>query len=121
MMRLFDALILNVHRRQSDQLIEPGSWKLRLIDHSRAFGASTTLPEGFISRCASFPPSLLKNLGSLEEASLKILLDELLGDAQVVAMLRRRDAILKKIAMDRERCSNSTVSQVSFPKTRSAL
>jgi len=95
-MKLFDALILNVDRKESDQLITPGSWKLHLIDHSRAFGTSGRLPKGFVPQRASLPRSLLQNLENLEKASLEILLDGLVTDAQISAMLRRRDEILKR-------------------------
>jgi hypothetical protein len=110
-MKLFDALILNLSRRESDQLITPGEWKLHLIDHSRAFGTSRKLPESFVSKRASLPRSLLTNLEKLEEESLKILLDELLGDAQIEAMLERRDKILKKIGADRKQYGDAAVFQ----------
>jgi hypothetical protein len=110
-MNLFDALILNVNRRESDQLIEAGTWKLHLIDHSRAFGTSTTLPETFVSRRASLPRSLLSNLENLERTSLEIQLDGLLSDTQIAAMLRRRDEILKKIERDRKQHGDGVVFQ----------
>ena len=96
-MRLFDALILNVSREESDQLITPGSWKLHLIDHSRAFGTSLKLPESFDPSSASLPASLLKSLENLEGTSLSILLDGLLNDSQILALLSRRDEVLKRM------------------------
>jgi hypothetical protein len=110
-MQLFDALVLNLYRRRSDQLITPGNWKLHLIDHSRAFGTSMKLPESFAVRRGSLPGSLLTKLQNLEEASLKSLLDGLLNDAQIVAILRRRDKILKRIEVDQTHHSDDTVSQ----------
>jgi hypothetical protein len=110
-MNLFDALILNVYRRESDQLITPGEWKLHLIDHSRAFGTSRELPESFVSQGASLPRFLLRSLEQVEEQSLKILLDGLLSDAQIEAMLARRDKILKKIGADRKQYGDGTVFQ----------
>jgi hypothetical protein len=96
-MRVFDALILNVHREESDQLITPGTWKLHLIDHSRAFGTSTKLPESFDPSSANLPASLLKNLENLEGTSLRILFDGLVNDKQILALLSRRDEILKRM------------------------
>jgi hypothetical protein len=96
-MRLFDALILNVYREESDQLITPGSWKLHLIDHSRAFGTSMRLPESFDPSSANLPASLLKNLENLKGTSLRILLEGLVNDRQILALLSRRDEILKRM------------------------
>jgi hypothetical protein len=110
-MNLFDALISNPYRRGSDQLIRPGEWKLHLIDHSRAFGTSRELPESFVSQRVSLPRSLLSSLEKLKGPSLKILLDGLVSDVQIEAMLERRDKILKKIAADRKQYGDATVFQ----------
>jgi hypothetical protein len=102
-MNLFDALILNPDRHDSDQLIVPGSATLHIIDHGQAFGCSPEVPESFTARSASLPDSVLKRLEKLTKELLKERLDGSLTDAEIVALLQRRDAILVKIAEDRER------------------
>jgi hypothetical protein len=110
-MNLFDALIQNPDRRESDQLVAPGTSKLHLIDHGRAFGASTVLPESFTGKPASLPRKLLDKLEQLDEPSLREQLGDLLIDAEFAVLLERRDAILMKIAADRRRYGDSKVFQ----------
>jgi hypothetical protein len=101
-MHVFDALIMNQERKADEQLITPDDWNLHLIDHSRAFQTSTDLPESFVSHPCHLPPSLERKLEKLEAKPLKILFQDLLSDAQIAALLERRDKILLKIATDRE-------------------
>lgn len=110
-MRVFDALIFNRDRSESDQLIDPATSKLHLIDHGQAFGNSTQLPESFTSEPASLPRSLLANLEALQEKSLLKLLDGLLSEAEIGWLLERRDAILLKIAEDRKLHGDAKVFQ----------
>jgi hypothetical protein len=102
-MDVFDALIFNTDRRQSDQLITTTDWKLHLIDHSRAFQLSPDLPDGFLERPCLIPQSLERKLASLEAKPLKVLFGDLIDDEQIDALLARRDKILAKIAADRAR------------------
>jgi hypothetical protein len=99
---LFDALILNVNRKENELLVTPSDWKLHLIDHSRGFRTATNLPESFLAQPAGLSKSTLKNLEKLDKESMEILLGEFLSAAQIDAMLARRDQILKKIQADRE-------------------
>jgi len=108
-MSVFDALILNLDRKESDQLITPDDWNLRLIDHSRAFQLSTELPEGFLSHPCRLPRPLLRRLEKLEAQPLTILFDGLLTEDQIQAMLNRRDQILAKIEADRGEMGDSAV------------
>ncbi len=101
MMNLFDALVLNLDRKESDQLVTTEDWNLHLIDHSRAFQTSTDLPDGFVSQPCHIPQSLERKLENLEAKPLAILFDGLLSKAQIEALLERRDKILDKIAADR--------------------
>lgn len=108
-MSVFDALILNLDRKDSDQLITPDDWNLRLIDHSRAFQVTTDLPESFVSQPCRLPKSLLHRLEKLEAKPLTILFDGLLTEDQIQAMLNRRDQILAKIEADRGEMGDATV------------
>jgi len=108
-MNLFDALILNLDRKESDQLITTEDWNLHLIDHSRAFQVSTDLPESFVSQPCHLSQSLERKLEKLEAKPLAILFDGLLTDAQIQALLQRRDKILTKIAADREQMGDTAV------------
>jgi hypothetical protein len=108
-MAMFDALILNLDRKESDQLITPDDWNLRLIDHSRAFQVSTELPEGFLLHPCRLPRSMQSSLEKLEAKPLTILLDGLLTDSQIKAMLNRRDQILAKIEADRREMGDAAV------------
>jgi hypothetical protein len=110
-MNLFDALILNRDRQDSDQLIVPGSSKLHLIDHGRAFGDSGELPESFTANPVSLPRNLLNRLEQLTAESLKERLGGSLTDAEIAVLLERRDAILDKIATDRQQYGDSNVFQ----------
>ena len=110
-MILFDALILNKDRKPSDQLVTPEDWRLHLLDHSRSFQVSDEVPEAFLSRPVSLPRALLHRLVQLNTESLTELLDGLVTAAQVEAMLRRRDRILEKIALDREKYGDAVVFQ----------
>jgi len=110
-MILFDALILNEDRKESDQLITTGDWKLHLVDHSRAFQTSTEMPPSFLSQPASLSRSLLRRLVLLNTESLGDALEGLLSDAQIEAMLERRTKILEKVAADREKYGDARVFQ----------
>jgi hypothetical protein len=100
-MRLFDALTDNVGRRESDVLISTTDWKMRLIDHSSAFGMSNQLPERFSKEPVRVPRTLLNRLEDLDEQAIRSLLDDLLVDGQIHALIVRRDLLLEKVAVDR--------------------
>jgi len=110
-MNLFDALILNEDRKESDQLITPEDWKLHLVDHSRAFPVSEEIPPGFLARPASLSRALLHRLIELDTESLTELLEGLLTDTQIEALLERRDKILEKINSDRQEYGDAEVFQ----------
>jgi len=110
-MRLFDALIYNVDRNQSNMLYSRDDWNLHLIDHSRSFRRNKNLPEAFTSKPASLPRSLFEKLEALDEKELKALLKNLVTGPQIKAMMQRRDLILQKIADDRESYGDNMVFQ----------
>lgn len=109
LMMLFDALILNVDRRQENWMIDKETWDLYLIDHSRAFRGRKELPEGFTDQLVRMNKSLYTNLEALDEDRLTELLEDLVSGAQIESLLARRDLILQKIDQDREVYGDSIV------------
>lgn len=101
LMRLFDALILNVDRRPGNWLVDAETFRLYLIDHSRAFRTRTDLHEEFLSRRARLSKGLYRRLRELDEDRLTTLLGGLVDGRQIRALLSRRDRILEKIDRDR--------------------
>lgn len=99
-MRLFDVLIANTDRHAGNQLYTLEDWRLRLIDHSRAFRKNEELPEEFAARPTTLTRSTAANLEGLEEESLSRLLRGLLGRDQIRSLLRRRDLLLEKVERD---------------------
>jgi hypothetical protein len=110
-MKLFDALIYNVDRNQTNMLYTRPDWKLHLIDHSRSFRRSKKLPEIFMAKPVSLPRSMLEELQSLDDKELKALLKNLVTGPQIKTMLQRRDLILQKVADDRESYGDNLVFQ----------
>ncbi len=109
LMGLFDALILNVDRRQENWMIDKETWDLYLIDHSRAFRDRKKLPDGFADKLVRMDQSLYTNLEALNEERLTELLEDLVSGAQIESLLARRDLILQKIDQDREVYGDSIV------------
>ncbi len=97
LMHLFDALIYNVDRNQTNVLFTPGDWHLHLIDHSRAFRLNTDRPPGIVGHPIHVPPEIRKPLAALDLPTLQRTLGDLLSRAQMKAILERRDALLDSV------------------------
>lgn len=87
--RVWDNLTANIDRNQGNLLMDQ-AWNLILIDHSRAFTASMTMP---------FPMNKIDRefyakLKALDEATLKARLGKLLFDGPR-PLLKRRDKIIE--------------------------
>jgi len=108
-MRLFDALIFNSDRNQSNYLVGDEDWRLYLIDHSRAFREVGTLPEPFQESRARLSRDLYQRLEALDEGPLMELMEGLISQGQVRKMLERRDKILEKIKRDCEEWGDNVV------------
>jgi hypothetical protein len=108
-MRFFDALTDNGARGSSDQLISTKDWRLRLIDHSVAFGESRALDEGYLSEPVRLPRSVFERFTALESPAIEELLDGLVGEEQLAALLVRWKLLVEKIASDRERLGEEAV------------
>jgi hypothetical protein len=90
-MKVFDQLICNVDRNQQNILYDK-TWKLWMIDHSRAFRTSKTLldPKS-LERCDRV---LLANMKTLDEQTLKSALGKYVRGAEIKGLLARRDLIV---------------------------
>jgi hypothetical protein len=91
--RVFDQLIYNVDRNLGNLLIDK-DWHLWMIDHTRAFKIFKDLrkQQELGSNCAR---DLLPALRQLDKQSMKPLMDGLLTEGQVDALLSRRDHIVR--------------------------
>lgn len=108
-MYLFDALIFNTDRNPTNYLVDDKNWRLYLIDHSRAFRERTDLPDGFSDLLIRVPRGLYESLLEIDQVSLHELLGDLLGPAQIEALLERRDKIIEKIDFDRQKMGDEVV------------
>jgi hypothetical protein len=91
-MRVFDNLINNIDRNQSNILIDK-DWNLWLIDHTRSFAMDESLPEpDKIARCSR---RLYNALKQMDEGSVRETLTSLLREAEVDAFFVRREKLIK--------------------------
>ena len=95
---VFDALIGNASRKPADILALVNDGTVLLIDHSKAFSTTADLPAQAAGDL-SVPPSLAKALERLDRPNLVSQLGELISDAQIDALLDRRDKILAGAAV----------------------
>jgi len=91
-MQVFDQLIYNVDRNQTNMLIDQG-WHLWLIDHSRSFRTSKTLKDPNVLKMID--RSMLAKMRTLDEATLTRELGKEVTKAEVQGVLARRDLIVK--------------------------
>jgi len=88
---LFDELIINIDRNLANLLIT-NSWNVVLIDHSRSFTAYHGIRnEAKLSRCSV---ALMANLKALTMGQVTAAVGALLTDAEVRALMARRDLIV---------------------------
>ncbi len=103
--RAFDNLIANEDRHQGSILVTK-DWRLILVDHSRTFGTSEKLTTGLIFSGEKDDSKIIRRLPRTFVEKLKAMNSELaqeivgnyLTDKEIVAVLLRRDLILKEIA-----------------------
>lgn len=89
--RLFDQLIANVDRHLKNILVTK-EFKLRLIDHSRAFRENRGLPKPEL--LTRFSRSLLEGIKKLEKKDMQKQVGRYLTAGQIERLLSRRDAIV---------------------------
>ena len=102
-MRLFDALIYNADRNIGNRLYTVADWKVHLIDHSRSFRQKKDLLAKFSSRPVKVSRQLHQRLIDLDRDGLEAALEGMISRTRIRYVLKRRDAILEKIAADLER------------------
>jgi hypothetical protein len=91
--RIFDQLIYNFDRNLGNLLVDK-SWRVWMIDHTRAFKIFKTLkePKNLGTHC---PRGLLLALRALDQPRLAEATKRLLTDGQISGLLARRDRIVK--------------------------
>ncbi len=90
-MRLFDLLIANFDRNQTNMLIDT-SWKLWFIDHTRSFRKDPEI-EG-IQRIVWCDRAVWERLQALDHDLLKRHLKPLLSPLEINALLKRKDLLV---------------------------
>lgn len=98
--RLFDAWIANTDRNLTNQLFVPASGKFYLIDHTRAFRPSATLPKEYRLAPARVPEEIYERLRDLDPDAVRAALDDVLSHGQIRALIRRGERIVDKIEDD---------------------
>jgi hypothetical protein len=91
-MKMLDDLIGNSDRNKGNLLVD-ADWHIYLIDHSRAFATDHKLPQ----ELQNVDRRLWERMQALDAASLKAALGTWLDSRQIQALLKRRDAMKKKI------------------------
>jgi len=91
-MKMFDDLISNSDRNKGNLLVD-ADWHIFLIDHSRAFVTDMKLPQ----ELQNIDRKLWDRMLALDEPGLKKTMGNWLDSRQIQSLLRRRDAMKKKI------------------------
>jgi hypothetical protein len=91
-MKMFDDLISNSDRNKGNLLVD-ADWHIFLIDHSRAFVTDLKLPQ----ELQNVDRQLWDRMLALDEAGLKVTMGAWLDGRQIQSLIRRRDAMKKKI------------------------
>jgi hypothetical protein len=91
-MQVFDQLIYNMDRNQTNILIDK-DWRLWMIDHGRAFRVHKTLKDP--SALKRIDRNLLAKMKALDEATLTKAVARVAGKEEVRGLLARRDLIVK--------------------------
>ena len=90
--RVFDQLIYNMDRNQTNILIG-GDWRVWMIDHGRAFRLHKTLRDPAV--LTQIDRKLLAALKTLTEPTLKKEIGNFVSKSEIQALLARRDLIVK--------------------------
>ena len=91
-MKMLDDLIGNSDRNKGNLLVD-ADWHVFLIDHSRAFATDLKLPQ----ELQNIDRKLWERMLALDEPGLKASMGTWLDSRQIQALIRRRDAMKKKI------------------------
>lgn len=91
-MQVFDQLIYNVDRNQTNMLIDQG-WHLWLIDHSRSFRTSAVLKDSSVVKACD--RTMLAKMKALDKGTLTKELGRDVTKEEIKGLLARRDLIVK--------------------------
>ena len=97
--RAFDNLIANEDRHQNQILITK-DWRLILIDHSRSFRTSKKFTTSLINKdkpMSALPRVFVERLKELDAEGIAAATAGYITDAEIAAILARRDLILAEI------------------------
>jgi hypothetical protein len=103
--RAFDNLIANEDRHGNNILIRD-DWRIYLIDHSRTFRTSKKFTEALIytekhregpKPMKELPRALVEKIKGLTAESVRAAVGEYLDEAEIEALLKRRDLILAEV------------------------
>ncbi len=96
-MLVLDTLIYNIDRNFGNILITPGDDRLYLIDHTRAFRLDKALPPYITDWNLQLPPGLAARVAEITRADLDGVFKGLLSRAQVAAVEKRRQLLVRKL------------------------
>jgi len=91
-MKMFDDLISNSDRNKGNLIVDD-DWHIYLIDHSRAFVTDVKLPQ----ELQNVDRKLWDRMLALDQAGLEASMGKWLDTRQIGSLLKRRDAMKKKI------------------------
>jgi hypothetical protein len=91
-MKMFDDLIGNSDRNKGNLIVD-ADWHIYLIDHSRAFVTDMKLPQ----ELQNIDRKLWERMLAIDEPGLKTTMGAWLDGRQITSIVRRRDAMKKKI------------------------
>ncbi|MCX6559019.1 MAG: hypothetical protein NTZ26_00765 [Candidatus Aminicenantes bacterium] len=103
--RAFDNLIANEDRHGNNILIRD-DWRIYLIDHSRSFRTSKKFTDALIytekhregpKPMKELPRALVEKIKGLTAESVRAAVGEYLDEAEIEALLKRRDLILAEV------------------------
>jgi hypothetical protein len=92
--RAFEALIGNRQRQDYARLFIPAEGRIALVDHESAFISSAEIPMDILDGCGPMPADMEVALRSLDKEELEQGLGNYLSNAQIEALLERRDKVL---------------------------
>jgi len=97
-MNVLDALIYNIDRRPVHILIAPADESFYLIDHTRSFRENKDLPPFLVDWDGTLDPALAARLRDLKDGDFRAVLEGLVTEKQIKALLVRRERLLRKLA-----------------------
>ncbi len=97
--RLFDALIYNFDRNLGNLLVTKDTrfWNLWMIDHSRSFKVFSAIINAKDIEKSKIPRTVWERMQALDFATLNERLKPYLTEAEIKAILKRRDALAIQI------------------------